>query len=705
MKKLFFIAAILCSAGNTFAQGSASCATAVPVGTGMHTSDNSQGSQWFAYTNSGTVAEIVKVSSCGYTTEDTFVGGSFQCGGLAAKANDDACGAQSEIELTVEPSRTVLIEWRALYTSAAFQWALTATPVQAGDMCSIPKTITPGLNTPDKPGKPQWYSYTNQSSGEQVISLIGDDANVLIFYSSCEQPFASGIQYDYLIAPGDSLLVMCEGSGSWLFEVRTPQTGDRCDMPQPAVAGANIPNFYSNAQWFVFTNTAGTEKVVETSIRADLNYILLYDECGKELPLQHSTHGYLSYITAPGQTLLFSTSYTDVFEINVRDIAPGDYCSNPIRGQEGINFNSNLGMDLWYAYTNTTGETREVTVATNEDPFIRVYRGCNDSRSQTVQYDFTETLLPDETIYFLMGRAEIYSIDIGNELQGDRCENPVPARYGINYPNKVMQEQWFDYTNETEETEYLHIDNGGYWTHDLLNKFALLADCDQEVPYLSRSSSGVVALSPGQSMFIHWFNVSNWTMSPYTPAEGEVCASAQSLAPGMHEADNQEGDHWYVYRNETSEPQYAEISSCELTTSDTYVALYSDCKGTELAKNDDDCSLQSRLNYTIMPGETVYICWQNLYNRATYTWKFDIDNVLSLNPAGKEAVLVYPTSSGGTYNFSETVESVTIYNSVGVFIKNTGNTRSVNIGDCPPGIYFLKFTTGNQTQTVRVLKS
>ena len=705
MKKLFFIVSLLYSISNVLAQGSTSCDTAVPIETGVHTSDNSRGSQWFAYTNTNTKTEIVKVSSCGYTTEDTFVRGTFQCSGLAAKANDDICGAQSEIEITVSPSQTVLIEWLDLYTSASFQWQLTSTPAQAGELCSLPVTITPGLNTSVNPGKQQWYMYTNQSAEEQLISFTGNNENVLIFYSDCETAFTSGVRYDYLISPGESMLVMYEGSDAWIFEVRTPQTGDQCVIPQPAAIGTNIPNFYSNMQWFSFTNESETEKVVETTTGIEFQYIILYDDCTSEIPLRYSTHGHLSYITAPGQTLLFMTSYAEHFNVNVRNTGPGDYCDNPVISREGLNFNSHPGMDQWYIYTNTTGQTREITVATNEDSYIRVYNSCSPSPVHTFQYDFTVTLSPSESVYFLMGRAKIYSVDIGNELQGDKCTHPIPAHYGINYPNIIMKDQWFEYTNDTEETEYIYIDNGGYWTHDLRNKFALLQNCEQDVPFLSRSSSGWVALHPEQSMLIHWLNVSSWTMSPYQPVEGENCSFAQSLSAGIHQADNQEGDHWYTYRNETSDPQFIEISSCGYTSTDTDVALYGDCEGTIIAESDDDCSSQSKLNYTIMPEEVVYVRWKNSYNRTTYAWKFDVDNVLALPFTTEKTILVYPTSSDGTYHFSQTVESVSVFNSVGTSIHFAENTNSVSILNCPPGIYFLKLNTGTETKTIRVQKS
>src|SRR5690606_28545718 len=152
---------------------------------------------------------------------------------------------------------------------------------------------------------------------------------------------------------------------------------------QTAVPGSNVPNHFSNTQWFIYTNNEGVEKVVETEIE-DMKLIYVFDNCSSGDLLDWST-GKLSYITAPGQTLCVLTGYTHEFNLSIRDIEPGDYCSDPIVGHEGLNFNDNLGLDLWYTYTNTTDATQDIRVATNESTFIRVYTGCNTGYVQTAE--------------------------------------------------------------------------------------------------------------------------------------------------------------------------------------------------------------------------------------------------------------------------------------------------------------------------------
>lgn len=55
------------------------------------------------------------------------------------------------------------------------------------------------------------------------------------------------------------------------------------------------------------------------------------------------------------------------------------------------------------------------------------------------------------------------------------------------------------------------------------------------------------------------------------------------------------------------------VSSCG-SSSDTVIAVYTDCLGTEIACNDDDCALQSTATFTATQGDTYLIqvaAWQN----------------------------------------------------------------------------------------------
>lgn len=687
----------------SFSQG-LTCQTATAISTGTHTANNSLGDQWYSFTNGTSETMIMEASSCGFTSGDTYFSVTRTCGSLGYAANDDACTSQSKAEFLVEPAETVYINWGDNYTTSIYQWQLSSIPVEDGDLCTKPKSILAGLNISNKPGEEQWYTYTNNTGQEKVISFIGESTNYVTLYSNCATPITGGyLRQDYLIAAGETILVSWNNVEEWNFEIRNPGVGDKCQLAQTAIIGTNIPAHYRDVQWFTYTNNSAVEKVVETS-NDEVNAVYVYGDCNSSIPLTWSFER-VSYITAPGQTLYFLVGYAQEFNLNVRDVAAGDYCSNPIVGHEGLNFNNHFGLDLWYAYTNSSAVTQDIRVATNESSFIRVYTGCNTSSLQNPSYHFEHTLAPNETVYFLMKNVEEYSIDIGNELIGDLCSNPIQAQYGINYPSKVQEDQWFQYTNNTGQTAYIKIDNNGTFINPTPNSFAVLASCSDPIPNLGRAYAGIVTLPPGNSFLIHWFNVNSWTMSEHVPAPGEYCHLAKNLQLGINQANNINGSQWYTYKNETAASQSLEVSSCGLTTEDTRVYIYGSCSGTSIDEDDDFCDSQSKLTYTIQPDETIYILWSDSYTSGSYSWRFSIDGVTSIqNASDAFAFNVFPTSSEGTYHFSEPVKSVDVYTVMGNLIKSKTKVSSVDLSEYAQGIYILKIEVGDGIRSYRVMK-
>lgn len=703
MKLIAFFIVLCCCVTKAFSQGGATCETATVVNAGTHTADHSAGDQWYLFKNEAAETVQVSLSSCYLTDEDTYVSVTQQCGQTGIAGNDDGCSVQSLTKFTIDPADSVFIIWSDAYTTASYQWELAVVRLEAGDACTLPRDILEGENISNKHGEEQWYTYTNSSNEEKVISFIGDSTSYFNLYSTCSEIAGSNIhRYDYRISPGETILAYWDKADIWYFQSRSLGTGDNCEQAQPAVIGYNAPAYFSNVQWFTYTNNETVGKVVEASID-EFNVIYAYDACNASIPLDWAYEN-ISLITAPGQTLYFLCSYTQGLKLNVRDIEPGDYCSDPIVSYEGLNFNSNLGLDLWYTYTNTSIETQQIKVATNESNFIRVYAGCNTDRLQTTQYNFTHTLAPNETVYFQMEKTEVYSIDIGNELQGDSCDNAITAQYGINYPSKIQADQWFQYTNTGTENKYIKIEVPELILNPIPNDFAVLSDCNANIPNLDRAYSGIAEVNPGATILIHWNNVTSWTMTDYLPSIGEFCSLAASIQPGLNSVNNANGDHWFIYKNETTETQSLQMSSCGLTEEDTYVSVHNDCSGVIVAESDDYCSYQSQLNYDILPGETIYIKWSDDFTSESYQWQFSVDGITASNNAQSNHFNVYPTSSTGFYNFSAMVNSVSVYNTSGKLMKNDQDVRSVNLAKYPQGMYILKVNIGEEIQTFKVLK-
>ncbi|MFN6946153.1 MAG: T9SS type A sorting domain-containing protein [Cytophagaceae bacterium] len=698
MKPLLFTFLLVFYVNYSFSQGGASCETATVVTAGIQSADNSEGAQWFTYTNEAPAPTFVKLSSCGFTSEDTYFSVTRECGTVGFAGSNDACSLQSEAEFIVEAHETIYIVWFDNHTSGSYYWELSESPVEEGDICAMPLAIVEGENVANKSGKGQWYIYTNNGEEDEVITFIGEMSGYVELYMGCGY-FIKGSHYqiDHHITPGETVIAYWEGSDEWQFTSRNPSEGDLCELAMDLDPGLNIPDYFQSRQWFSFTNSGEEEKVLEFSVD-EFQYLYLYEECGGGVVSWKI--GKVSYIAAPGQTVYVLCSYTEGLTLLVRGIEPGDNCSNPIIAQEGINLNANLGMDIWYSYTNSADTDLEVKVATNESAYIRVYSGCNSSILQTRAYNFTHDLAPGETVYFVMEQTEIFSIDIGNVLRGETCEDAIPAQFGKNYPDKVQHVQWFTYTNESDGIEYINIENDRYF----MNSIAFLTDCSQDVSL--RGYGGVAELAPGASFYLHWFNVSSWTMTLIEPQDGDFCSKPKDIALGTNQADNSRGNQWFVYTNETGEVQAATISSCGLTEADTYVLVYDACGGNKLAESDQFCGSQSQLEYNVQPGETIYVRWSDAYTTNSFQWIFGIDDPAptSLFEFADNAFKVYPTISEGEYTFSNAVDVVEVYNTMGVLITRKESTSSLDIRNQPQGTYILKILSGDVFVSAKVIK-
>ncbi len=93
---------------------------------GTNSADNNDDEQWYSFTpdESGTAT----VSSCGSTSEDTYVEIYSDCSGGFITSGDDNCGdTQSEISFDVIAGQEYLIAWKDWYTSNSYNWELSLT--------------------------------------------------------------------------------------------------------------------------------------------------------------------------------------------------------------------------------------------------------------------------------------------------------------------------------------------------------------------------------------------------------------------------------------------------------------------------------------------------------------------------------------------------------------------------------------------------
>ncbi|MGY8884834.1 MAG: hypothetical protein ACKVKI_04900, partial [Flavobacteriales bacterium] len=104
------------------------------------------------------------------------------------------------------------------------------------------------------------------------------------------------------------------------------------------------------------------------------------------------------------------------------------------------------------------------------------------------------------------------------------------------------------------------------------------------------------------------------SVSVLSPGGGDTCDGAYPVVSGetyvgdtstmTDTGSNPSPDAWYSYNGAAGD---VTLSLCEGTDYDSYLRVFDACGGTEIASNDDSCSLQSEIVFAADAGATYYI--------------------------------------------------------------------------------------------------
>lgn len=103
--------------------------------------------------------------------------------------------------------------------------------------------------------------------------------------------------------------------------------------------------------------------------------------------------------------------------------------------------------------------------------------------------------------------------------------------------------------------------------------------------------------------------------------------------------------HWFVYTNNTGTPKTIEISTVDLTTVDTYIAIYSTCNGSSLDFSDDFSGYQAQLTYTVSDGESILINMTEFGQDDSFDYNFSV----TFDDGGNICSAAQNIYSSGTY--------------------------------------------------------
>ncbi|PLX10804.1 MAG: hypothetical protein C0594_04365, partial [Marinilabiliales bacterium] len=122
---------------------------------------------------------------------------------------------------------------------------------------------------------------------------------------------------------------------------------------------------------------------------------------------------------------------------------------------------------------------------------------------------------------------------------------------------------------------------------------------------------------------------------------GAVCETAIQAYEGINAADNSAGNQWFYYVADAIGE--VTVTTCGLTTEDTYLYFYDTDCGAEINSEDDFCGYQSEMTYPMAIEDTLVIMWGDDYTSDMYDWE------ISFYEYSSEAMIIdysFPEATG-----------------------------------------------------------
>ncbi|VXD11924.1 M43 family zinc metalloprotease [Marinoscillum sp. 108] len=593
-----------------------------------------------------------------------------ECGGflLGSTAGDGV-----ELTTALEEGETVKIVWESASAVAGYEWVLIASPFENGEVCSVAREVQAGLNHTD--GAPQWFSFTTTKRSNLVISSIGlTDVNThLMIKRECHgQIFMDNDEghdthydfYDqaqlvlYMVPAGETFYILWSEKWSyegfdWTIEEIDPLPGDNCGTAVQAHTGTNQVTvdrdhyYFGHLYWNKYTVPANGKTITAFSSEPVEMAIFVNNDC-QLFSWVDSGQGKGRAVNLPAGTELVFIWSLDYFnenftwELTVENIQAGDHCESPISAVKGDNISESA--PVWYDYQMAEDGSLKVSYQgdyIDGSPFVAILDGCTNA----------------DLLYSGVGEAFVSGLSKGQEVsiywsinypfpgikwkleeipvrQGDRCEDPLVANYGLNHAEYATH--WFTYNVETAGN-YTISSMPFTYSNTLLSVYDgcdgnLLASndnilvLDDWIEYF-QSSVTLENLEVGQTLLIKWdgaysYEAFNWEIVTDQPRPGDSCEDPLLAVEGVNNG-MRPMPAWFTFT--MPETNSFSVSSVGYTSNDTYVEIYDVCDGELIAYSYDYGGDPQSFAYLpeLEAGQTVYIRWANSMNSAQYSfdWK------------------------------------------------------------------------------------
>ncbi|TLX72990.1 T9SS type A sorting domain-containing protein [Labilibacter sediminis] len=314
-----------------------------------------------------------------------------------------------------------------------FEWTLTETDIEDGDLCSQPVTAVSGdNNVTSNNGQTQWFSYTAASTGPVKVefdmdksSLGGGDFDYIEFYlfsecvgdinfddnatreaiigygeTSTPMVFNAVSGQTYKLAVYAGLYNVTDINGSKLVltltEDATVNPGEHCSNPLIANVGANdVP--VNEMTWYKYTAEA-SGKTTFTSGSSSYYYVNgIYDACGSDISLisdalasgEFGSNSELNFNAVSGTDYYILLSFDEGSEgwmiTEGGTWKNGEYYGTALTAYIGDNNTDLSNGNQWFKYTPTQNGIMTVSACDNFDE-VMVY----SSTMQLIDDDYTK---------------------------------------------------------------------------------------------------------------------------------------------------------------------------------------------------------------------------------------------------------------------------------------------------------------------------
>ncbi|HYG00837.1 MAG TPA: M43 family zinc metalloprotease [Chryseosolibacter sp.] len=629
-------------------------------------------SYWYTFTM--TDAGKININTSTEHTGEIILSIFKQCDGQpVAKTNGNSIILN---DIPLAAGETVLVHWESDADVGNLRWTLESLPYNNGELCDIAKEAQLGTNHTD--AAPQWFKYTTTKFTNLKISSIGTtevDTHVMI-KRECDGPitadndnalsggnvYAQGELILYGLEAGETFYILWSEKWSydgfdWFIEEVEPLAGDNCITAKQAVVGTNVVeyrpehNYFANLFWTKFIIPASGKTVSAFASQPIDAAIYVSNDC-QTFSFIDSDQGLSRAVNLPaGTEIVIIWDIDDIteeftWELKVQNTAAGDDCYNPIRATEGTNTASNTPM--WYDYVMTEAGSLHVKFEPSEESprsFVGLLQGCGDAATILFQEEdeaFVSGLNAGDRImiYWTVGYpfgSATWTLDEIPQRQGDTCDDPLPASYGLNHATYATQ--WFTYTAEatgnliissrafTFNNTYLEVFDG--CNGETLASSDDIFSFEDFIQYF-QSEALVENVQAGQTLLIKWsgiysFQPFDWEIVSDAARQGDSCEDPITAVEGINNA-MKPVPSWFTFTMPRTGP--LTINSIGHSELNTNLEVYSTCDGEIIASSDDYFGdSQSFVHFEeLQEGETVLIRWSNFYvsEKYTFDWKLTV---------------------------------------------------------------------------------